>query len=80
MVFSFLCNGVIFGIINSSGVLFVYLKKGYKGDEDEAATKVKLINCNIVNRYYILNKRTARLLIFEKFSYLQALSRYLHIY
>ena len=28
MVFSFLCNGVIFGIINSSGVLFVYIKKG----------------------------------------------------
>ena len=40
MSFSFLCNGVIFGIINSSGVLFVYLKKGYKGDKDVAATKV----------------------------------------
>ena len=31
---------MIFGIINSSGVLFVYLKKGYKGDKDVAATKV----------------------------------------
>ena len=42
MIFSFLCNGVIFGIINSSGVLFVYIKKSYKGDEEAAATKVSL--------------------------------------
>ena len=43
MIFSFLCNGVIFGIINSSGVLFVYIKKSYKGDEEAAATKVPYI-------------------------------------
>ena len=28
----------------------------------------------------VLNKRAARLLIFEKFSYLHALIRYLHVY
>ena len=43
MVFSFLCNGVIFGTINSSGVLFVYIKKSYKGDGD-ASAKVLFIN------------------------------------
>ena len=50
MIFSFLCNGVIFGIINSSGVLFVYIKKSYKGDEEAAATKVSLI-------FYLFKKR-----------------------
>merc|ERR1719245_1031685 len=42
MVFSFLCNGVIFGTINSSGVLFVYIKKSYKGDGD-ASAKASLV-------------------------------------
>ena len=43
MIFSFLCNGVIFGMINSSGVLFVHIKKGYKGDDEAAATKASLV-------------------------------------
>ena len=43
MIFSFLCNGVIFGMINSSGVLFVHIKKGYKGDDESAATKASLV-------------------------------------
>merc|ERR1712029_651904 len=35
MICSFLCNCVIFGIHNSFGVLFVFLKEGYKDDPDQ---------------------------------------------
>ena len=33
MFSSFLCNGIIFGTINSYGVLFVYLKDRFKENE-----------------------------------------------
>merc|ERR1712223_2240739 len=55
MVFSFLCNGVIFGIINSSGVLFVYIKKGYKGDEEAAATKASLVASLAIGTTFLLS-------------------------
>ena len=55
MVFSFLCNGVIFGIINSSGVLFKYLKEGYKGDPDSAATKASLVASLAIGTTFLLS-------------------------
>jgi len=55
MIFSFLCNGVIFGIINSSGVLFVYIKKSYKGDEEAAATKASLVASLAIGTTFLLS-------------------------
>jgi MCP family monocarboxylic acid transporter-like MFS transporter 10 len=54
MICAFLCNGIIFGIINSYGVLFVYLKEGYKGDE-EAATKASLVGSLAVGTTFLLS-------------------------
>ena len=33
---SFLCNGIVFGIFNTFGVIFVYLKKEMNDDPDVA--------------------------------------------
>ena len=54
MICSFLCNGVIFGIINSYGVLFVYLKEGYE-DDSEAATKASLVGSLAVGATFCLS-------------------------
>ena len=54
MICSFLTNGVIFGIINSYGVLFVHLKKGYKDDPD-AATKASLVGSLAVGMTFLLS-------------------------
>lgn len=54
MACCFLCNGVIFGIINSYGVIFVYLKEGYK-DDDEAATKASLVGSLAVGTTFFLS-------------------------
>lgn len=53
-VASFLCNGVIFGIINSYGVLFVHLKKGYE-DGDDAATKASLVGSLAIGMTFLLS-------------------------
>lgn len=53
-VASFLCNGVIFGIINSYGVLYVHLKEGYKGDP-AAATKASLVGSLAVGTTFLLS-------------------------
>jgi len=55
MVFSFLCNGVIFGIINSSGVLFAYIKENFQGNEEEAATKASLVASLAIGTTFLLS-------------------------
>ena len=37
-----LCNGVVFSILNSFGVLFIHLKELY-GDDPDSATKVSML-------------------------------------
>lgn len=54
MLCSFQCNGVIFGIINSYGAIFVHLKEGYKGDP-EAATKASLVGSLAVGMTFLLS-------------------------
>ena len=54
MVFSFLCNGVIFGIINSSGVLFKYLKELHKDDES-ASAKASLVPSLAIGTTFLLS-------------------------
>ena len=54
MICSFLCNGVIFGIHNSFGVLFVFLKEGYKDDPD-AATKASSVGSLAVAMTFLLS-------------------------
>lgn len=54
MFSSFLCNGIIFGTINSYGVLFVYLKDRFKDNED-AATKASLVGSITVGATFLLS-------------------------
>ena len=54
MICSFLCNGVIFGIHNSFGVLFVFLKEGYKDDPD-AATKASSVGSLAVAMTFLMS-------------------------
>ena len=53
----------------------------YKKESNHANILKMYVCMTIVDDYsVVLNKRAARLLIFEKFSYLHALIRYLHVY
>ena len=54
MVCSFLCNGVIFGIINSYGPIFSYLKKEYKDDPD-ASSKASLVGSLAMGTTFLLS-------------------------
>lgn len=54
MICSFLTNGVIFGIINSFGVIFVYLKDRF-GDDSDAATKASLIGSSAIGTTFFLS-------------------------
>jgi len=53
MFASFLCNGIIFGTINTFGVLFVSLKKEYAGDE--AATKASIVGSMAIGATFFLS-------------------------
>jgi len=53
MIASFLCNGIIFGIINTFGVFFVSLKEKYKGDE--AATKAAIVGSMAIGATFFLS-------------------------
>jgi MCP family monocarboxylic acid transporter-like MFS transporter 10 len=61
-VASFLCNGVIFGIINSYGVLFVYLQKE---DDADAATKASLVGSLAIGMTFLLSPISS--ILVEKF-------------
>ena len=54
VVASFLTNGIIFGTINSFGVIFVYLKEQYAG-ESAAATKASLVGSVAVGATFFLS-------------------------
>ena len=54
VVASFLTNGIIFGTINSFGVIFVYLKEQYK-DEAASATKASLVGSVAVGSTFFLS-------------------------
>ena len=54
VVASFLTNGIIFGTINSFGVIFVYLKEQYAG-ENAAATKASLVGSVAVGATFFLS-------------------------
>lgn len=54
MFCSFLCNGIIFGTVNSYGVLFVYLKERFKDSED-AATKASTVGSITVGATFLLS-------------------------
>ncbi len=54
MLCSFLCNGAIFGIINSYGALFVFLKEGYKDDPD-SATKASFVGSLAIGMTFLLS-------------------------
>ena len=55
MAFSFLCNGVIFGMINSSGVLFVHLKNDLKDDSENAASKASFVVSLAVGMIFLIS-------------------------
>ena len=54
MLSSFLCNGVIFSIINSYGSIFVFLKGFYKDDPD-ASSKASLVGSLAVGTTFALS-------------------------
>ena len=54
MICSFLCNGVIFGIHNSFGVLFDFLKEQRKDDPD-AATKASSVGSLAIGMTFLLS-------------------------
>jgi len=56
MVCSFLCNGIIFGIINSCSSIFVALKELYNSENDpDAATKASLIGSLAIGATFALS-------------------------
>ena len=54
MISSFLFNGIIFGITNSFGVIFVYLKKEM-GDDPNSASKASLVGSLAVGATFLLS-------------------------
>ena len=50
-----LCNGVVFSILNSFGVLFIRLKELYGDDPDFAATKASLVGSVAVGTTFFLS-------------------------
>ena len=49
-----LCNGVVFSILNSFGVLFIRLKELY-GDDPDSATKASLVGSVAVGTPFFLS-------------------------
>ena len=72
--------GTVSGLAKLSNIL--YKEKQYYCLNLKTLCKPDLIHTSITISIYsvVLNKRAARLLIFEKFSYLHALIWYLHVY
>ena len=56
LVFSFLCNGIVFGIVNSSGKIFEALDEMYQEQgEDNAATKAALVGAMQIGATFALS-------------------------
>ena len=56
MIASFLCNGIIFGLINSYGVIYVALKKMYDLEEDDnSETKASFVGSLLVGSTFVLS-------------------------
>jgi len=56
MVCSFLCNGIIFGILNSCSSIYVALKEMYNSEHDpDAATKASLIGSLAIGATFALS-------------------------
>ena len=56
MICSFLCNGIIFGLINSYGAIYVALKNTYdlNGDEN-SETKASFVGSLLVGSTFVLS-------------------------
>ena len=56
MVCSFLCNGIIFGLINSYGAIYVALKHQYDLEKSEnSETKASFIGSLLVGSTFVLS-------------------------
>merc|ERR1712135_99985 len=56
MICSFLCNGIIFGLINSYGAIYVALKNQYDQEKSESSeTKASFIGSLLVGSTFILS-------------------------
>ena len=55
MLCSFLCNGVIFGIINSYGVIFSHLKNEIYKDDPDASSKASLVGSLAMGTTFLLS-------------------------
>jgi len=56
MISSFLCNGIIFGLINSYGAIYVALKNQYDQEKSESSeTKASFIGSLLVGSTFILS-------------------------
>ena len=56
MICSFLCNGIIFGLINSYGAIYVALKHQYDQEKSESSeTKASFIGSLLVGSTFILS-------------------------
>ena len=57
---SFLCNGIIFGIINSFGTVFVELKEQFEVENrNNASTKASLVGSIAVGATFLLSPVSA---------------------
>ena len=56
MICSFLCNGIIFGLINSYGAIYVALKNTYDLNDDEnSETKASFVGSLLVGSTFVLS-------------------------
>ena len=56
MVASFLCNGIIFGLINSYGAIYVALRNNYSmGGSENSETKASFIGSLLVGSTFVLS-------------------------
>ena len=56
MIFSFLCNGIIFGLINSYGGIYVALKNRYDLEKDDnSETKATFIGSLLVGSLFLFS-------------------------
>ena len=56
MIASFICNGIIFGFINSYGTVYVALKEKFENDGlENAETKASFVGSLLVGTLFILS-------------------------
>ena len=56
VICSFLCNGIIFGLINSYGAIYVALKNTYDLNDDEnSETKASFVGSLLVGSTFVLS-------------------------